>query len=73
MKQMTFRAREKRFKRQVRRSEWSRLMKNPSPIDITEVWNLNDYTAKYIAPRLKMLKKNNHRKGSRTGYTCQWS
>jgi hypothetical protein len=32
-------------------------MKNPTPINIMEVWNLNDYTAKYVAPRLKMLKK----------------
>ena len=57
MKQMTFRARQKKFKRKARKSEWSRLMKNPKPIDITEVWNLNDYTAKYVAPRLKLLKK----------------
>ena len=57
MKQMTFRARQKRLKRQVRRETWTRLMKNHSPINISEVWNLNDYTAKYVAPRLKMLKK----------------
>lgn len=57
VKQMTSRARQKRLKRRVHRDEWSRLMKNPTPINITEVWNLNDYTAKYVAPRLKMLKK----------------
>lgn len=57
MKQMTFRARQRRLKRKVRRDEWSRLMKNHSPIDITEVWNLEVYTAKYVAPRLKKLIK----------------
>lgn len=57
MKQMTFRARQRRLKRKVRRDEWSRLMKNHCPIDITEVWNLEVYTAKYVAPRLKKLKK----------------
>lgn len=57
MKQMTFRARQKKLKREERRKAWTRLMKNPTPINITEVWNLNDYTAKYVAPRLKMLKK----------------
>lgn len=57
MKQMTFRARQRRLKRKVCRDEWSRLMKNHCPIDITEVWNLEVYTAKYVAPRLKKLKK----------------
>lgn len=57
MKQMTFRARQRRLKRGVRRDEWSRLMKNHCPIDITEVWNLEVYTAKYVAPRLKKLIK----------------
>ena len=57
MKQMTFRARQRRLKRKVRRDEWSRLMKNNCPIDITEVWNLEVYTAKYVAPRLKKLIK----------------
>lgn len=57
MKQMTFRARQRRLKRKVRRDEWSRLMKNHCPIDITEVWNLEVYTAKYVAPRLKKLTK----------------
>lgn len=32
-------------------------MKNHCPIDITEVWNLEVYTAKYVAPRLKKLIK----------------
>ena len=57
MKQMTFRARQRRLKRKVRRDEWSRLTKNHCPIDITEVWNLEVYTAKYVAPRLKKLIK----------------
>lgn len=57
MKQMTFRARQKKLKREVRRETWTRLMKNHSPIDISEVWNLEVYTAKYVAPRLKKLIK----------------
>ena len=57
MKQMTFRARKKRLKREVRRETWTRLMKNHSPIDVSEVWNLEVYTAKYVAPRLKKLIK----------------
>ena len=57
MKQMTFRARQKKLKRGVRRDEWTRLMKNHSPIDISEVWNLEVYTAKYVSPRLKKLIK----------------
>ena len=54
---MTFRARHKKLKRGVRRDEWTRLMKNHSPIDISEVWNLEVYTAKYVSPRLKKLIK----------------
>lgn len=57
MKQMTLRARERKRKRAIRRDEWTRLMKNHSPIDISEVWNLEVYTAKYVAPRLKKLIK----------------
>ena len=57
MKQMTFRARQKKLKRGVRRDEWTRLMNNPKPINITEVWNLEVYTAKYVAPRLNKLIK----------------
>lgn len=57
MKQMTFRARQKRLKHKVRIETWTRLMKNHSPIDISEVWNLEVYTAKYVSPRLKKLIK----------------
>ena len=54
---MTSRARQKRLKRRVHRDEWSRLMKKNKPINISEVWNLDEYTAKYVAPRLKNLIK----------------
>ncbi len=57
MKKKTLRVRQRKLKREVRRDEWSRLMKSHSPIDITEVWNLEVYTAKYVAPRLKKLIK----------------
>ena len=57
MKQMTLRARERKRKRKIRRDEWTRLRKNHQPIDISEVWNLEVYTAKYVAPCLKKLIK----------------
>ena len=58
MKQMkmTFRARQRRLKHKVRRETWTRLMKIHT-IDISEVCNLEVYTAKYVAPRLKKLIK----------------
>ena len=59
-KQMTFRARQKKLKRQVRNDEWTRLMGNHRPVEISEAWNLEVYAAKYIAPRLKLLKKITH-------------
>ena len=55
-KQLTFRARQKRLKRKLRNEEWSRLKQNHNPINLSEVWNLEVYAAKYIAPRLKLLK-----------------
>lgn len=57
MKHMAFRARQRRLKNKVRRDEWSRLMENHSPINNSEVWNLDVYTVKYVAPRLKKLIK----------------
>lgn len=59
-KQLTFRARQRRIKRQLRRNGWSRLTGNHRPVEISEAWNLEVYAAKYIAPRLKLLKKITH-------------
>jgi len=55
-KQMTFRARQRKLKRKIRNEEWSRLKQNHKTINLSEVWNLEVYAAKYIAPRLKLLK-----------------
>ena len=57
---MTFRARQRKLKRKIRNEEWSRLMGNHRSVGIEEAWSLDVYAAKYIAPRLKLLRKITH-------------
>jgi len=59
-KQMTFRARQRKLKRKIRNDEWSRLMGNHRAVGIEEAWSLDVYAAKYIVPRLKLLRKITH-------------
>ena len=67
---MTFRARQRKLKRKIRNDEWSRLMGNHRAVGIEEAWSLDVYAAKYIAPRLKLLRKITHGYPSELNRQC---